>query len=193
MCPVLPAAALTVGATRSAAVTANAAIAPAIPEAVTRTPTRWIPLWYSQRTNVLAGLSATSACAPVAPQRQTGGRPLHGLRSASRVERLPDDVIQRVRREEGLQAVDARLAVGGQELVDEPRAVPASPRARHEPCDIPRDRAGADVLEVVPDQSPVRSQQIAHRGVAMKRLSGQRALEDRGCQRVQFEAKPVDV
>ena len=34
---------------------------------------------------------------------------------------------------------------------------------------------------------------IRHRGVAMKRLSGQRALEDRGRQFIQLEAKPVDV
>src|SRR4051812_33585731 len=127
MCPVLASAALTVGATRSAAITASAAIAPVIPEAVTRSPTHQVPRRYRQRTNVLASLSATSACAPVAPERQAGCRPLHGPRSAPGLGRLPHNVIQTMRLEEGLQAVDARFAVGSEELVDELRALPASP------------------------------------------------------------------
>jgi hypothetical protein len=55
-----------------------------------------------------------SACAPVAPERQTGCRPLHGPRSASGFESLPDNVIHSVRLEEGLQAFDARFAVGSE-------------------------------------------------------------------------------
>src|SRR3954447_14817341 len=192
VCPALPAAELTVGATRSAAITASAAIAPVIPEAVTRNPTPQTPCRYRQRTNVLASLSAASACPPFAPERQTGC-PRHGPRSAPGLERLPDDVIQSVRLEEGRQAVGAWFAVGSQELVDEVRAVPASPRAGHERCDVPLDRPGAYVLEVCPDQSAVRAQQISHRGVAMERLSGQRALEDLWRQRVEVEAQRVDV
>src|SRR3954453_16887556 len=100
VCPVLPAAELTGGATRSAAITASAAIAPVMPEAVTTDPTRQIPRRYGQRTNVVAAHSAASACAPFAPERQTVCRPSHGPRSAPCVESLPDDVIQSVRLEE---------------------------------------------------------------------------------------------
>jgi hypothetical protein len=55
------------------------------------------------------------------------------------------------------------------------------------------DGAGADVLEIGPDQPTLGAQHIRHRGVAMKRLSGQWALEHRWCQCVQVETKPVDV
>jgi hypothetical protein len=92
-----------------------------------------------------------------------------------------------MRVEERLEVIDARIAVRSEELFR------ASPCARHEPADVPRDGAGADVLEVVPDQPALGAQQVRHRGVAMERLSGQRALEDRRGQRVQLDAKPVDV
>ena len=67
------------------------------------------------------------------------------------------------------------------------------PGARDEPGDVPRDGAGADVLEVVPDQPVVGAQQIRHRGVAMEGLGGQRALEHRRGQRVQLEREATSM
>src|SRR4051794_1074155 len=93
-----------------------------------------------------------SARAPVAPERQTGGRPLHGPRSASALVGVPDHLIQSVRLEKGPQVLDAGIAVASEQLVCDRRAVAASPGARHEPADVPRDGAVADVFEVVPDQ-----------------------------------------
>ena len=51
---------------------------------------------------------------PVAPERQAGCRPLHGPRSASALERLPDNLVQSVRVEERLQVVNARITVGSE-------------------------------------------------------------------------------
>jgi hypothetical protein len=55
-----------------------------------------------------------SARAPFAPERQTGCRPLHGPRSASALERVPDNLIQSVRLEERLQVFNARITVGSE-------------------------------------------------------------------------------
>ena len=57
---------------------------------------------------------------------------------------MPDDLIHSVRLEERLQVLNARVAVGGEQLFC---ALPASPGARHEPGHIPRDGAYAYVLE----------------------------------------------
>src|SRR5688572_2307751 len=95
---------------------------------------------------------ALSVSRVVAPASQAGCRPLHRPRSAPGLERMPDHLIQSVGLEERPQVFDARFAVGGEQLLDELRALPTSPRARHEACEIPRDGTGAYVLEIVPDQ-----------------------------------------
>jgi hypothetical protein len=55
-----------------------------------------------------------SACAPLAPERETGCRALQGPWSASALERVPDDLIQSVRVEERLPVFDARITVGSE-------------------------------------------------------------------------------
>src|SRR3954454_20645914 len=55
-----------------------------------------------------------STCAPFAPLRQAGCGPLHCPRSASGLERLPDDLVQSVRLEKWLQVFNARFAVGSE-------------------------------------------------------------------------------
>ena len=55
-----------------------------------------------------------SARALLAPERQPGCRPLHGLGSASALERVPDDLVQNVRLQERLQVFNARVAIGSE-------------------------------------------------------------------------------
>ena len=87
-------------------------------------------------------LEAVSACAPVAPERQTGCRPLRGMWSVSGFERLPDEVIQSVRLEEGLQDFDARFAVHGRAADQLITAAVGSPHLRPDPS-APMERHGA--------------------------------------------------
>jgi hypothetical protein len=113
-----------------------------------------------------------SARTPISQQRQTGRRPLHGLRPVRAGGRLPDDVVHGVRLEERSE-IDSRIAVGSDQLLDKRLVVSARAGARNESGEVPRDRADAHVLEVVPDEAAVGVQQIRNRDVSVKRLSGQ--------------------
>src|SRR3954449_10636031 len=114
-----------------------------------------------------------SARASFAPERQARCCPLHGLRSPSALERVPDNLVESVRIEERLQVVNARITVGGEQLVYERRALPAKAGARHKPRDVPCDWPDAHVFEIAPEQPALGAQQIRHRDVAMKSLRGQ--------------------
>lgn len=65
-------------------------------------------------SSLAEGRRPMSAPAPFAPERQARCRPLHGARSPSGLERLPDNLIQSVRLEERLQVFNARVAVGSE-------------------------------------------------------------------------------
>ena len=69
--------------------------------------------------------------------------------------------------------VGRRIAVGGEQFLDKRLALSASPDARNESGEVPRDGADAHVLEVVQTRPRVGVEQIRNRDVPVESLSGQ--------------------
>jgi putative acetyltransferase len=95
--------------------------------------------------------------------------------------------------DEVIELFNAQSAVGAKELCDESLAPTKGAGIDDEPCDVPVDRANTDIFEVGPDQPAVRAEKVPYRPVAMDCLGGERALEDRGCQRLEARTQEISV
>src|SRR6185437_10705260 len=101
--------------------------------------------------------------------------------------RLPDRRVQLVGGDEVRELAGA--PVGLEELLDVLLARPSRPGARHDSRDVPFDRAGADVLEVVPQQPRAGAEEVADTRVAVESLRRKRGVEHQRRQLIQASAK----